>query len=149
MQGIRWVQLSTDELNAFLGSGGTGVISFGEGVDKSPFTVPVSYGYDAETGNFYFRLSFRPEGTKESVVDRPITFVTHAQTDDRWRSVVATGTLEDVTEASYESNAVQGLWAVEIPEVDIFDRPPEEITFREYRLDPEMLTGRKEVKAGD
>nr|WP_254425916.1 hypothetical protein [Haloprofundus sp. MHR1] len=60
-----------------------------------------------------------------------------------WRSAVATGTLEDVTEASYESSAVQGLWAVEIPEVDIFERPPEEITFREYRLDPKTLTGEK------
>ncbi|WP_224333485.1 pyridoxamine 5'-phosphate oxidase family protein [Haloprofundus halobius] len=146
MQGIRWVQMSGNELDEFLDRGGTGVISFGQGVDESPFTVPVSYGYDAETGGFYFRLSFPPESTKAEVIDRPVAFVTQDRTDEGWRSVVATGRLEDVTEAPYESSAVQGLWAVQIPEVDIFDRPPEEIAFREFRLDPETLTGRKEVK---
>jgi nitroimidazol reductase NimA-like FMN-containing flavoprotein (pyridoxamine 5'-phosphate oxidase superfamily) len=146
MQRIRWVQLSADEQNDFLGRGGTGVVSFANGIDEPPFAIPVSYGFDAETRTFYFRFSFPPSSTKVAVVDRPLTFVTQRQTDEGWRSVVATGTLEDVTDVPYESSAVQGLWAVQIPEIDIFDQAYEDVPFREFRLVPERLTGRKEVK---
>ncbi|ESP88799.1 pyridoxamine 5'-phosphate oxidase family protein [Candidatus Halobonum tyrrellensis] len=147
MQGLRWVQLSTTELDGFLGSGGTGVLSLGTDPEDSPFAVPVSYGYDPETRAFYFRLSV-PEGSgKREYVDRPVTFVVHDRVDDRWRSAVATGRLRDVSEADADSALLAGLWAVDIPEVDVFDRPPEEVEFRHYRLAPETLTGRKEVAA--
>lgn len=49
----------------------------------------------------------------------------------------------------YDSSAVQAMWAVEIPEVDIFDRPPEDVAFRQFQLVPEELTGRKEFQSGD
>ena len=144
MQGLRWVQLSDRELDDFLGTGGTGVLSFGTDGDDPPFSIPVSYGYDA--GSFYFRLAFPPNSGKESVVDNPVAFVAHRETDDGWRSAVATGRLEDVTDMDYESAAVQAMWAVDIPEVDVFERPPEDVSFRQYRLVPDRLTGRKEVE---
>ena len=81
------------------------------------------------------------------MIDNPVAFVTHERTDDRWRSAVATGRLREVTGADYESNVVQGLWAVDIPEVDAFDRPPEEIPFRQFRLDPDELASRKEIRS--
>lgn len=46
----------------------------------------------------------------------------------------------------YDATVVQAMWAVDIPEVDIFDRPLEEMRFRQFRLDPQNLTRRKEVK---
>ncbi|WP_440008233.1 pyridoxamine 5'-phosphate oxidase family protein [Halomicrococcus sp. SG-WS-1] len=147
MESLRWVQMSEAERDAFLGNGGTGVISFATETGEPPFTIPVSYGYHEGVGDFYFRLSFPPDSNKEAVVDRPIAFVTFDETDDGWRSIVATGELEEVTDAPYESVAVQGMWAVRIPLVDVFDRPPEELTFRNFRLDPETFTGRKEVDA--
>ncbi|MFC6827223.1 pyridoxamine 5'-phosphate oxidase family protein [Halopelagius fulvigenes] len=146
MQGIRWVQMSVDERNAFLGRGGTGVIAFAEGLEAPPFTIPVSYGYDAEDESFYYRLAFPPSNAKSGVVERQVTFVAYGETEAGWQSVVAAGRLEDLSGAPYESSAVQKLWAVQIPDVDIFDRPREEIPFREYRLVPERITGRKEVK---
>jgi len=142
------VQLSDAERDAFLGTGGTGVISASTD-DGPPFSLPVSYGYDADAGNFYFRLSFPPDSGKADVVDAPVSFVVHARTDEGWRSVVATGELEDLTEMDYDATAVQGLWAADIPMVDMFDRPPEEVSFRRYRLVPETLTGRKEVESGE
>ena len=147
MEGLRWVQLCEQELNDFLGTGGTGVLSFSTEIEEPPFSVPVSYGYDADAGQFYFRLAFPDDSEKADLVDNPVTFVTHAETDAGWRSAVATGDLEDVTEMDYDSAAVQGMWAVDIPEVDVFDRPPEEIPFRQFRLAPEKLTGRKEVES--
>lgn len=145
MEGLRWVQLSEQERDDFLGDGGTGTLSFSTDGDRPPFSLPVSYGYDA--GSFYFRLAFPDDSGKKQVVDNPVAFVTHARTDEGWRSVVATGTLEDVTDVDYDSAAVQGMWAVDIPEVDVFEDPPEDVPFRQFRLVPERLTGRKEVRS--
>lgn len=147
MAGLRWGQMSDDELHEFLGEGGTGTLSFSTAADDPPFSLPVSYGYDADSGGFYFRLSFPADSGKRDVVDHPVSFVAHARSDAGWRSVVATGELEAVSEMPYDSAAVQSMWAVDIPTVDIFDRPPEEVTFRQFRLAPETISGRKEVES--
>ncbi|SFC08687.1 hypothetical protein SAMN05444422_104192 [Halobiforma haloterrestris] len=145
MEGLRWVTLSEEERNEFLGTGGTGVLSFGTDAGESPASLPVSYGYYADAGNFYFRLSFPPGTRKKEAVDDPVSFVTYGEVDDGWRSVIATGELEELTDVDGESAAVQGMWAVHIPTVDVFDRPRDEIDFVDFRLVPEELTGRKSV----
>lgn len=147
MGSLRWIQMSEEEVNAFLGSGGTGILSFSTDLEKSPYSLPVSYGYDADAAQFYYRLSFPPNSGKEDLIDRPVSFVAHSHTDDGWRSVIATGTLQEVTDMPHDTSAVQGMWAVNIPFVDIFDRPPEDVTFRQFRLVPDTLTGRKEVES--
>lgn len=145
MQGLRWLQMTDEEMTEFLGRGGTGVISFAPDGDEPPVSIPVSYGYNADKKTFYFQLSFPRGSKKQELVGRPVSFVSYGKTDAGWRSVVATGQLEDVTDVKYESAAVQGMWAVQIPRVDIFERPREEITFHDFRLDPDSLSGRKEV----
>lgn len=146
METLRWVQMTNEEMNGFLGEGGTGVISFSKDGDDPPFSIPVSYGYDRSSGDFYYRLSLLPGGEKAEFLDEPATFVVHTRTDEGWRSVVASGRLEGVADSPYESTAVQGMWAVQIPKIDIFDRPPEDVTFRTFRLVPDRITGRKEVR---
>lgn len=146
MTGLRWIQMSDEELHDFLGRGGTGVISFSSETDGPPLSLPVSYGYDAGTSSFYFRLSFPPNSGKEDVLDKSPTFVVHRNTQMGWRSVIATGELEALTELPYHSTAIQGMWAVQIPAVDIFDRPRSEIEFLDFRLVPDRMTGRKEVE---
>lgn len=145
MQGLRWVQLSDDERNEFLGNGGTGVLSFATESEEPPVSIPVSYGYFADADSIYFRLSVPEKSRKTTLVDNPISFVVHRETEAGWRSVVATGRLEEVQDAPYESTALQGLWGVDIPTVDVFERPPSEIPYRTYRLQPDDFTGRKEV----
>ncbi|MFP8953691.1 pyridoxamine 5'-phosphate oxidase family protein [Natrialbaceae archaeon A-arb3/5] len=145
MEGLRWTNLTGDERNEFLDNGGTGVLSFAVDRGDPPASFPVSYGYFAEDEAFYFRLSFPPGSSKTDVIDNPVSFVTYAETDDGWRSVVATGTLAELADMPYDSVAVQGMWAIDIPTVDVFDRPREEIEFQDFRLDPETLTGRKSV----
>jgi len=96
MADIRSVRMGDEERDEFLGRGGTGTISVSTPDDDPPYSRPVSYGYDAETGNFYFRFAVGPEDTgKADIVDQDsvVSFVTHNQTDDGWRSVVATGRL--------------------------------------------------------
>ena len=141
------VDLDRDEVDAFLGTGGTGVLSFAAGVDQPPYAMPVSYGYDATDRTFYLRLGFVDGSDKRSYVeeDRPVSLTVHDETEDSgWHSVVATGSLEEVTDADIGSNAMQGLGRVEIPLLDIFERPDEEVGFRFFRLDPDTLSGRGE-----
>lgn len=140
-----WNRLSPEEIDEFLGRGGTGVIAFATEPEEPPVSIPVSYGYNADLEAFYFQLSFPRESRKEDLIPRHVSFVVHEETDDGWRSVVATGRLEEISESPYESAAIQGMWAIEIPIVEIFDRPWTEVTFRYFLLEPETVTGRAEV----
>lgn len=146
MQGLRWLQMTTAEIDEFLGRGGTGVISFATGLDTPPVSIPVSYGYNADERIIYYQLSVPPESRKAELVDRRVSFVSYEETDEGWQSVIATGTLEALGEIPYASSAVQGMWAIEIPKVDIFERPRDEISNRDFCLVPNTLTGRKETQ---
>ena len=97
MEDVRSVEMNDEERDEFLGSGGTGVASFPRGESESPYTVPVSYGYDTEKGDFYFRLSFGPDTEKEGVVGdrKPMSIVRYEKSDTGWQSVVASGTLKE------------------------------------------------------
>ncbi|WP_255171049.1 pyridoxamine 5'-phosphate oxidase family protein [Natrononativus amylolyticus] len=146
MQGLRWLQMTPAEVDELLGRGGTGVISFAAGVDTPPVSIPVSYGYKADDRALYFQLSVPPESRKAELVDRHVSFFTYRETDDGWRSVIATGSLDALEDAPYASSAVLGMWAIEVPRVDIFERPREEVAFRDFCLVPDTLTGRKETE---
>ena len=138
------VTMTDEERDAFLDNGGTGVLSLAAG-DAPPHSVPVSYGYDAPTSTFYFRLAVGAERSKGELDDRPATFVTYDETDSGWQSAVANGRLEDVEQKGIETDTLEGLEHVDIPLVDIFDRPLREVSFEFYRLVPDELTGRTEV----
>lgn len=132
------------EIRDLLGDGGTGVLSFATAEGKAPFSIPVSYGYDGDSAQFYYELSMLPDSGKIGISESPVTFVDHDETAAGWRSVVATEELERVSDQPYESTVVQGTWAVDIPRVDVFDRPPEDVTFQTFRLVPSRVTaGRK------
>ena len=84
MTDIRSVRMSDEERDEFLGRGGTGTISFDTPDDDPPYTRPVSYGYDAETGNFYFRFAVGPDDG----VDRGLRRDAHRRGGDREKSLV-------------------------------------------------------------
>ncbi|WP_137285627.1 pyridoxamine 5'-phosphate oxidase family protein [Halorussus salinisoli] len=151
MEDVRSVQMSDEELAEFLDRGGTGVISFDTSQGEPPYSLPVSYGYDAETGRFYFRFAFGPDTKKEDVVDEddPVSFVTYGNTDSGWRSVIATGKLEEVTESALDPTVSEAMQRVEIPLVDVYDRHPIELQFRFFRLAPDEVTHKKEARSVD
>ncbi|MDZ5812577.1 pyridoxamine 5'-phosphate oxidase family protein [Halorubrum sp. AD140] len=142
------IAMDADERDAFLGTGGTGVISFPSSDDEPPHSVPVSYGYDASEATFYFRLAVGPESDKGDVAGRHVTFVVYGQRDDGWQSVIAKGRLEETTEASVAAESLEGLQKVHIPLVDVFGRPPKDVAFEFHRLVPDELTGRTESSTG-
>jgi len=138
------IRLGDEERDQLLGTGGTGVISFATGTGEFPYTIPVSYGYDAAETTFYFRLAERDED-KERLHQRPVSFVTHSQVDGQWQSVVAAGNLRETTDEAIATETLEGLERVSIPFVDIFGEPMGDVNFEFYRLRPAELDGRKEA----
>ena len=137
------VAMTDEERDAFLDNGGTGVLSLAAG-EAPPHSVPVTYGYDAPTTTFYFRLAAGAERSKGELDDRGATFVTYHETDAGWQSVVASGRLEDVEREGIETETLEGLEHVDMPMIDVFERPLREVDFEFYRLVPTELTGRAE-----
>jgi hypothetical protein len=138
-------EMGADEREAFLGTGGTGVIAFGTTGEEAPHAIPVSYGYDPVEGIFYFRLAADADSEKHAVADRAVSLVVYGQDEAKWRSVVAKGVLEETTEESIATDTLQGLERVHIPLLDVFGTPPGEVPFEFYRLVPDTLTSRKEA----
>jgi nitroimidazol reductase NimA-like FMN-containing flavoprotein (pyridoxamine 5'-phosphate oxidase superfamily) len=137
--------LDGDEVDSMLGTGGTGVISLAAG-DGPPVSRPVSYGFDAETGRFYFRLAVGPDSEKAPFVDGgAVSFVTYEQTEEGWRSVVATGHLDPTDEDDVDAEVLEGLRRVHIPLFDVFGEDTRNVEFQFVSLDPDSLTGRREA----
>lgn len=151
MEDIRSVRMGDDERDEFLGRGGTGVISFGTAGEDPPYSRPVSYGYDAVTGTFYFRLAVGPEDAGKSDLlaeGRTISFVTYDETERGWRSVVVTGRLEEITKSALDPDVAEAMERVAIPFVDVYDSHPLTLEFRFFRLTPDEATGQKEAESG-
>jgi hypothetical protein len=151
MSTTRTVRLDDDARDEFLGTGGTGVLSAVKSADEPPFSLPVSYGYDAAAGDLYLRLGFGPDSAKDAALTdgTPVTLVVYDRTDDGWRSVIAEGRLEEVTEASIDSGVVEAMERIHIPLVDVFERHPRELTFRFFGLRGATLSGRREARTAD
>lgn len=139
-------EMDEDERDAFLGPGGTGVLSLSTASGESPYAVPVSYGYDHSTETFYFRLATDADSEKGELVDRRATFVTYGQPEDRWQSVVAEGRLEPTSKESIATETLEGFRNVELQYVDIFDQPLETVSFEFYRLVPDRIGARREAR---
>jgi nitroimidazol reductase NimA-like FMN-containing flavoprotein (pyridoxamine 5'-phosphate oxidase superfamily) len=137
------VAMTATERDEFLGRGGTGVLSLASG-EGPPHSVPVSYGYDSSAETFYFRLSVGADRSKGELADRPVSFVTYDETADGWRSVVASGRLEDVESEGIGTETLAGLDKVDMPLIEMFESPVRAVSFEFYRLVPEELTGRAE-----
>ncbi|WP_232701262.1 pyridoxamine 5'-phosphate oxidase family protein [Halobacterium wangiae] len=142
------VEMDGAERDAFLGNGGTGMISLSTSGDEPPHAIPVSYGYDATERTFYFRLAAGDERARGNLKERPVAFVTYGE-NDGWQSVVARGYLEDIHEDAIATQTLEGLGRVDIPLVDIFHVPLREVGFEFYRLVPEELTARREVSTAE
>lgn len=137
-------QLDETERDDFLGTGGTGVLSFATDGDEAPHAIPVSYGYDAVETTFYFRLAVGPDSEKADLVDRRATLVVYDEVEGTWHSVVASGRLESVADDAVGSEALAALDRVDLPLHDVFGRPPQEVPFAFRRLVPDELTTLRE-----
>lgn len=129
-------------IDEFLGRGGTGVLSLA--MDDEPYSIPVSYGYDPGSRDFYLRLGYTPESEKHAFIraSAPARLVVYERSGETWKSVIATGSVDVVPEEELDREIVTRLREADLPLVDIWDEAMEDITFEITRLVCEAITGR-------
>jgi nitroimidazol reductase NimA-like FMN-containing flavoprotein (pyridoxamine 5'-phosphate oxidase superfamily) len=119
--------LPSVEIEALLGSSLVGRIACWSPdlADGRPYLVPLAYGYD---GSAIYAHS--GSGRKITIMRAQplISFeVDDVQASDRWRSVVAEGTYEEITDAQERDNALRYIYPKPAPLPVL---PPDTIVFR-------------------
>lgn len=97
--------LSDEDLDSFLAAHGIGVLSLAD--DHDAYGVPISYGYDGESGRLFF-VFLRPgaESRKEAFAEATDTacFTTYnVRSEHEWTSAVVEGTLRRVDEDEWDA----------------------------------------------
>ncbi|MFC6732321.1 pyridoxamine 5'-phosphate oxidase family protein [Haladaptatus sp. DYSN1] len=134
------------EIEAFLDRGGSGVLALARDADS--YAIPISYGFDPATTRFYFRLGYGPESQKRAYVEDTETarLVVYDEVDGEWRSVIAAGRLREIADDELNLEVVRALRQADLPLLDIFETPTEDLVFSMYVLDTVELTGRKSAR---
>ncbi len=136
--------MSDDEIDEFLTSHGTGVLSLSQ--DNDSYSMPISYGYDSDEGFLCMMLAFAPMSKKRNWVrnTEKANFVVHEIGESlEAKSVFVEGELrelnEDEVEAGYDSLSNNALFTV----LHISGAKPDDTDFKMYRLEIDSVTGRK------
>jgi nitroimidazol reductase NimA-like FMN-containing flavoprotein (pyridoxamine 5'-phosphate oxidase superfamily) len=137
-------EMSSAEIDAFLGRTETGVISFAR--EGEPYAIPISYGYDTDGRTFYLRLVSAPESRKrEFLSDSPqATLVVYEGDEDAsYRSVVATGRLQAVDPATLSPEQIAQYGETKRPLFEIWGQERAELDIKLYEFQPGELSGRR------
>jgi nitroimidazol reductase NimA-like FMN-containing flavoprotein (pyridoxamine 5'-phosphate oxidase superfamily) len=141
------VEMCEESVAAFLQSHGDGVLTLH---GDSPTSLPVSYGFDADTGRCIFQFLSHPASEKRAELDdqTPATLVAYDVTDpDDWTSVVFDGVLEAVPipcEGKRETYVDQ---ATPIG-MSVFDAVESDLDAAWFELRPTEVSGRQSPTDG-
>lgn len=148
---IAYEQMATDNQNAlanakvdeFLARHETGVLSLAR--EDKPYSIPVSYGYDADTRTFYLRLVSAPESEKRKFLTSSpqARLVVYREDGDTYRSVVAVGTLEEIDRDELTLEHLEQYGETKQPLFALWGQSKRDVDIRLYRIDPDDITGRK------
>jgi hypothetical protein len=83
------------------------------------------------------------------IPDRPCEPITYDETDRGWRSVIATGSLDEITKSTLDPAVAEAMERVRIPFVDVYDSHSFTREFRFVRLTPDEVTGQQEAGPGE
>lgn len=137
--------MSESEIVEFLSANETGVLSLAR--DDDPYAVPISYGYDADTGTFYMRLVSTPESEKRAFLSSTPSarFVVYEENDDgtRYRSVLATGELREIDPDELSVSDIEQYGEARRPLFEIWGKGKGELDIQLYKLEPEEISGRR------
>jgi nitroimidazol reductase NimA-like FMN-containing flavoprotein (pyridoxamine 5'-phosphate oxidase superfamily) len=135
--------LSDGEIDSFLGRHETGVIALAR--EETSYAVPISYGYDSEHRRFYLRLVSNPESEKREFLNStPHTrLVVYEADDPLYTSVVATGTLSEISQDELTAEHIEQYGDAKRPLFEIWGDSLPALDVRLYRLDPDELSGRR------
>lgn len=135
--------LSDAETDSLLGRHETGVLSLAR--EDQPYAVPISYGYDSNTRQFYVRLVSTPDSEKRKfLASTPgARLVVYEHEDPIYRSVVAAGTLEEISRGDLSVEHVEQYGEAKRPLFEIWGESRPELEVQLYRLDPDELSGHR------
>lgn len=138
-------EMSAAEIDEFLSGAETGVLSLAR--DNEPYSIPISYGYDADSRVFYMRLVSTPDSDKRRFLssEPQARLVIYDENDSqtRYRSVLATGVLEEIDPGEMSVEEIEQYGDARRPLFEIWGAGKEDLDIRLYRLHPGQLTGRR------
>jgi len=140
-------EMTTTETDEFLGQTETGVLSLAQ--HDEPYSIPISFGYDADERTFYMRLVSTPKSEKRKfLASSPrARLVVYDRTDGDtvYRSVVAVGSLEGIPLEELTVERVEQYGEAERPLFEIWGAEKQNLDIQLYEFAPETLSGRRTV----
>ncbi|MCU4925378.1 pyridoxamine 5'-phosphate oxidase family protein [Halobacteria archaeon AArc-dxtr1] len=139
------VEMSAAEVDEFLGRHETGVLSLARA--DEPYAIPISYGYDDGERQVYLRLVSVPDSEKRRFLDAdPDTrLVVYDESDAVYRSVIVTGTLENVSPAALTPEEIVQYGQAKRPLFEIWADGKADLDIELYRIDAAEIAGRRTV----
>jgi nitroimidazol reductase NimA-like FMN-containing flavoprotein (pyridoxamine 5'-phosphate oxidase superfamily) len=137
--------MSRSEIDDFLSNSETGVISLAR--EDEPYSLPISYGYDADSGTFYMRLVSTPDSQKRAFLgsDPQVRLVVYDENSDgtEYRSVVAAGQLTEIEPTEMSVEEIEQYGETRRPLFEIWGLEKDELDIQLYKFEPTELTGRR------
>jgi hypothetical protein len=141
MTGERVTQMDTPDIADFLAAQQAGVLSMAD--DDAGYGIPVSFTFDDEDHEIFFRMGYGPKSQKRRFVEssNTVSFVVVDETDEGWKSVIARGRLEVLSDSNIDSAIVEAVRHLDIPYFQVHNQPASDMTFTIVRLDVTELSG--------
>ncbi|MDG5774875.1 pyridoxamine 5'-phosphate oxidase family protein [Haloarculaceae archaeon H-GB1-1] len=135
--------MTQSEIDDVLSRHETGVLSLARSDD--PYAIPISYGYDSEHRRFYMRLVSTPESEKREFLSSSpdCRLVVYEETEPVYQSVVAIGTLEQISTDELTADHIEQYGKAKRPLFEIWAEGKEELDVQLFKLDPESMSGRR------
>lgn len=140
-------EMSDSEIDEFLGRHETGVLSLAR--SDEPYSIPISYGYDADARTFFVRLVSTPDSEKRTFLSSSpkarIVVYEESESDptSTYRSVVVTGTLEEISPSELTVEHIEQYGSAKRPLFEIWGQSKKDLNIQLYTLDPDELSGRR------
>ncbi|MHC3439590.1 pyridoxamine 5'-phosphate oxidase family protein [Natrialbaceae archaeon A-gly3] len=138
-------EMTATEIDDFLGRHETGVLSLARGDD--PYAIPVSYGYDRSARAFYLRLVSTERSEKRRFLGSSprarLVVYDKAESAEIYRSVVASGHLEEIPPEDLTVEAIEGYGEAKRPLFEIWTVSKPDLEIELYRLEPDEIGGRR------
>lgn len=140
-------EMTDSEMGDFLGRHETGVLSLAR--DDEPYSIPISYGYNADEETFFIRLVSTPESEKRQFLAssphaRLVVYEEDADgPETTYRSVVADGSLEEISPEELTVEHIEQYGSAKRPLFEIWGESKRDLNIKLYELRPDELSGRR------
>ncbi|ELZ28034.1 pyridoxamine 5'-phosphate oxidase-like FMN-binding protein [Halogeometricum pallidum JCM 14848] len=140
-------EMSDSEVDEFLGRHETGVLSLAR--SNEPYSIPISYGYNADARTFFVRLVSTPESEKRQFLSSSpqARIVVYEESESNptstYRSVVGTGALEEISPSDLTVEHIEQYGNAKRPLFEIWGQSKKDLNIQLYTLNPDELSGRR------